>query len=87
MDPLTAAPPPPRNDAERVTRNSELERRKARHKREKMAMMRKMRGMGAPIPLDPRTGDVAWDDEKHGEFVVLVTRVDKETGLKEFESW
>ncbi|KAJ7364008.1 hypothetical protein DFH08DRAFT_263284 [Mycena albidolilacea] len=87
MDPLTAAPPPPRNDAERAARTAAIERRKAEHKREKMGMMRKMRDMGVPIPLDPRTGDVAWDDAKHGEFVVLVTRVDKETGSKELESW
>lgn len=87
MDPLTAAPPPPRNHAERTARTAELERRKATYKREMMAMMRLMRKEGAPIPMDLKTGDVAWDDEKNGEFVVLVTRVDKETGLKEFESW
>jgi hypothetical protein len=51
-----------------------------------MGMVRKMHDMGAPIPLDPTTGDVAWDDEKHDEFVVLVTRVDKATGLGELES-
>lgn len=87
MDPLTAAPPPPRNDAERAARTAVIERRKAGYKREMMEMMRKMRDMGVPIPLDPRTGDVARDDAKNGESVVLVTRVDKETGLKELESW
>lgn len=66
---------------------AQVERNKAKHKRTKMEMMRQMRKNGVPIPLDPATGDVAWDDEKHGEFVVLVTRVDKATGLKELESW
>ncbi|KAJ7035044.1 hypothetical protein C8F04DRAFT_1099902 [Mycena alexandri] len=87
MDPLTAAPPPPRNDTERALRNAEAERVKADHKRNKMAMMRQMRKQGAPIPLDLKTGDVAWNDEIHGQFVVLVTRVDKATGLKELKSW
>ncbi|KAJ6576421.1 hypothetical protein DFH09DRAFT_1078035 [Mycena vulgaris] len=87
LDPLTAAPPQPRNDMERAALNAQLTRKKAEHRRTKMSMMRKMREMGAPIPLDPVTGDVAWDDEKHGEFVVLVTRVDKATGLEEFASW
>ncbi|KAJ7637752.1 hypothetical protein DFH06DRAFT_1302675 [Mycena polygramma] len=87
MDPLTAAPPPPRNHAERATLNAELARSKAKYKEQKMEIMRQMRSAGASVPLDPITGDVAWDDEKHGEFVVMVTRVDKATGLKEFESW
>ncbi|KAJ6612143.1 hypothetical protein B0H10DRAFT_2192614 [Mycena sp. CBHHK59/15] len=87
MDPLTVAPPPPRNDAERAALNTQLEKEKAKHKKKKMGMMRQMRDMGAPIPLDPVTGDVAWDDGKHGEFVVLVTRVDKATGLEELETW
>ncbi|KAJ7221213.1 hypothetical protein C8J57DRAFT_1237444 [Mycena rebaudengoi] len=30
--------------------------------------------------MDPKTRDAAWDDVKNGEFVVLVTRVDKATG-------
>jgi hypothetical protein len=37
--------------------------------------------------MDPKTRDAAWDDVKNGEFVVLVTRVDKATGLEELESW
>ncbi|KAJ7475840.1 hypothetical protein FB451DRAFT_1397238 [Mycena latifolia] len=87
MDPLTAASPAPRNDLERAAWNAQLARNKAAHKKNKMAIMRQMRDKGAPIPLDLVTGDVAWNDETHGEFVVLVTRVDKATGLEEFESW
>ncbi|KAJ7170678.1 hypothetical protein C8R43DRAFT_1231436 [Mycena crocata] len=87
MDPLIAAPLPARNDAQRAAQQADRERRKANHKRQKMQIMRQMRNQGAPIPIDPITGDIAWADEKHGMFVVLVTRVDKTTGLQEFESW
>jgi hypothetical protein len=87
LDPLTAAPLVPRNAAERAARERQHEQRKANYKRNMMDMMRTMRRNGAPIPMDPKTRDVAWDDAKNGEFVVLVTRVDKATGLEELESW
>ncbi|KAJ7104166.1 hypothetical protein B0H15DRAFT_794990 [Mycena belliarum] len=87
MDPLTAAPPPPRNEFERAAMAAQAARRKAEYKRRTMEMMRLMRDRGVPLPLDPATGDVEWVDGKHGEFVVLVTRVDKATGLEEFETW
>ncbi|KAF8206470.1 hypothetical protein K438DRAFT_1963505 [Mycena galopus ATCC 62051] len=67
---------------ERAARNAQLEQREIADKRGKLPMLRMMRDMG----LDPKKGDVVWDDEIHRQFVVLVTRVDKETGLKEIET-
>lgn len=35
--------------------------------------------MPGVIPVD-RNGEVIWDENKHGQHVVIVTRIDKATG-------
>lgn len=51
-------------------------------KKEKMRVLRiaARSGYGA-VEVDAR-GEPIWNEQKHGEFVVIATRIDKHTGLE-----
>ncbi|KAJ5365649.1 hypothetical protein N7517_008535 [Penicillium concentricum] len=64
----------------------EVETRKTQFKIESMEKLRQM--LKHPeirklIPVDAR-GKPIWDETKHGEFCVLVVKIDQECGLEEF---
>ncbi|KAF2491925.1 hypothetical protein BU16DRAFT_564406 [Lophium mytilinum] len=67
----------------------QVEARKATFKIKSMKMLREMWN-GVPearevIPVDS-FGEPIWDESKNGEFVLIVVKIDKESGLKEFGS-
>lgn len=64
----------------------EVEQRKISFKRESLKMKREM--LKNPearkyIPVD-ENGEPIWDEKKHGEFALIVVKIDKDEGLEEF---
>ncbi|KAK4539929.1 hypothetical protein LTR36_009971 [Oleoguttula mirabilis] len=81
VNPIPYLPPPPAP--------AELEARKAEFRASSMAMKRemlvKLSDARAYIPVDAR-GELVWSEAEHGEFAVLVVKIDKGRGLQEFGS-
>ncbi|KAI4869399.1 hypothetical protein F4820DRAFT_407288 [Hypoxylon rubiginosum] len=64
----------------------EAEAAKARFKETSLELKRKMRKTEEGrrlIPVD-RHGNIIWDEEKNGQFVVIVVKIDKGDGYQEF---
>ena len=78
VNPIPFLPPPPTQ--------AEADARKASFKEKSLGVKRELlkNSEARPyIPVDAR-GEPVWDEEKNGEFVVIVVRTDKGRGLSEF---
>ena len=77
-DTVSFLPPPP-SQAQIYARKAKFMEESLKLKRE----MLKMPGGRQYIPVDQNSEPV-WDEEKNGEFALVVVKIDKERGLQEF---
>lgn len=72
-----------------VLTEAQIEQRKAEFKQQsmklKLAMLKESPEAREYIPVD-RSGQPIWDEKKHGEYVVIVVKINKGDGLTEFGS-
>ena len=88
MDPLIAATPIPKTPAEIAQAAEREEGKRATFKKHMLevyrVLLKQPEGKQA-IKVDSQ-GEPLWDDAIHGQYTVLVARLEKGDGLKELET-